>query len=218
MLATSRSWSAEGPCALPLPADETEVRLKVDGNCYIAGLRLQDSEHARRENLGLAAATSTGLLHALWGLPYGIPVPRASISQLDRLTLDDEGFGWIDSDGRSVVRTYQPPGVVGTVIVTDSSLPGAVSRAIAHPPTVRRVALWRRQSEQAPRLLAHQLERARSFGIGIFTLHGDHCRQVLAPASALTGLPAVFRWWQAELAYRNWLMHMQPTGATALSA
>jgi hypothetical protein len=204
--------------ALPLAPDETGVPLKIDGSSFVAGLRLCDTEHARRRDLGVGSATSTGLLHALWGLPYGIPVPWASMSERDRITLDGEGFGWIDDAGGAVVRTYQPPGAVGTIVVADSSLPRAVSRAASHPPTVRRVVLWRRQSDRPPRRQPAQLERASSFGIGIFAVNEGECREVLPAAPALTGLPAVFRWWQAELAYRNWLMHIEPTGATALSA
>jgi hypothetical protein len=206
------------PGSLPLPRDEVGVPLRVDGNSFLAGLRITNGEHNRRRRLGVGAATSTGLLHTLWALPHGVPVLRSSLPERDQMTLNHEGFGWIDDDGCTVRRTYEPPGTVGTVIVIDTSLSRAVHRVASHPSTTRRIAVWQRQSERPPRPRRDQVERARSLGIGIYIVEHGRCSEVLGAAPALTGLPAVFRWWQAELAYRNWLMHIGPTATTALSA
>jgi hypothetical protein len=215
---SSSPMRTSGLGSLPLPPDEVGVPLRVDGNNFLAGFRITNSEHNRRRKLGVGAATSTGLLHTLWTLPLGVPVLRSSLPQRDQNTLNHEGFGWIDDDGCTVQRTYEPPGTVGTVIVVDTSLPRAVRRVASHPPTTRRIAVWRRNSDRPPRPQRDQVERARSFGIGIYIVEHGRCCEVLAFGPALPGLPAVFRWWQAELAYRNWLMHIGPTATTALSA
>jgi hypothetical protein len=210
-------WCGQGSESTLQPG-EMGVPLKVDGSSYVVGFRLTENEHARRLGLDLGAATSTGLLHALWGLPHGIPVLRTAVAVRDIATLDEEGVGWMRCLGRTIIRTYQPPGVVGTIVVSDSSLSRAMSRAASHPSTVRRIAIWRRRSNTTPRLRQAQLDYAAEFGLGIYATVGDETTQLLAADPGLTGLPAVFRWWQAELAYRNWLMHNTPTAQVAASA
>ena len=47
---------------------------------------------------------------------------------------------------------------------------------------------------------------AREWGVGIVTLRCDGYPEVLVPASpAVTGVPSVYRWWVAELAYERYL-------------
>jgi hypothetical protein len=201
-----RSVSGLPPCA----PGEIGVPLRVDGSSYLAGLHLTGAEHLRRRHLGLGAASSRALLHALWSLPHGVPVPWDSISDLDRVTLLEEGSGWVIDDGRTALRTYQPAGAVGSVVVTDGSLSRAVSRVAAHPPTFRRMALWRRESTRPPQRHLKQLDRAEALGIGVYTMQANECIELVTPAPAVVGLPAVFRWWIAEIAYRNWLMRIGP--------
>jgi hypothetical protein len=46
---------------------------------------------------------------------------------------------------------------------------------------------------------------AREWGIGIARVD-EHGVEVLVPAEpGVVGVPAVYRWWVAELAYRQWL-------------
>jgi hypothetical protein len=204
-----------------LRSDELLVPIRVDGASYHVGLRIDWVEHARRGRTGLGALTSSGLLHALWGLPWGIPVARAALSELDRHTIENEGQGWVEGHGPSLVRRYAPSGAVASVAVRHRSLSGAIARAGAHPPTVRRIAIWDRASSAPVRPDPLQLVRASTLGIGISVCSGGGggaAVELVAPAEAIVGLPAVFRWWQAELAYRNWLMRTRPTAPAALSA
>ncbi len=47
---------------------------------------------------------------------------------------------------------------------------------------------------------------AREWGVGIMSLRCGACPEVLVPASpAETGVPSVYRWWVAELAYERYL-------------
>ena len=191
---------------------EFPVQLSVDGHKYLAGLELDPAEHARRSQNHLGAVTSTGLLHALWELPFGVAISWKSLSCMDRSTLDRAGDGWVDRTEDSVVRTYQPAGLVRSIFVSHPSLSKAVKGAASHPPTVRRVALWTDAADVWSPTHEASLAKARALGVGIWASSGEHVSQLLEPAQPLLGRPVVFRWWQAELAYRNWLSSTGPTG------
>ena len=51
----------------------------------------------------------------------------------------------------------------------------------------------------------YEVDRARGYGIGVSHLVDDEWVSVLEPGSAELGVPAVYRWWIAEIAYRNYL-------------
>lgn len=202
----------------PSTEGEVLVPLRIDGTSYAVGLRIDHDEHARRQVGELAAVVSTGLLHALWMLPRGVPVVWAALSEIDQDTIDVEGCGWVERSGPWVTRCYTPAGVVASLLVTHASLSRAIARAAAHPPTVRRIVRWERTTKGRLRPDPLQLSRAQTLGIGVYVHDpcSGECVELVAPAEALRGLPAVFRWWQAELAYRNWLMRRPPTAPAAI--
>lgn len=186
-------------------AGEVFVNLCVDGSAYLAGLQLNEVEHNRRKNLGLGALTSTGLLHSLWEIPHGIPFLRESLKSFDLAELDNGEPGWIGEHDGKMIRHYQPPGTVRSIVVADESLAAAVSRAARHPMTVRRTAVWFRQSTRLNLRAENTLSRAHALGIGVIVAKDGQMAQLVPSLDAMRGRPAVFRWWQAELAYRNWL-------------
>jgi hypothetical protein len=196
------------------------VPLSVDGCSFSAGIAFDEAELARRACAGIGAVTSRGLLHALWSVPCEIPIPWSSLSPLDRFTLESEGKGWVDLKPRHVVRRYQPPGVVRTVSVSDGSLSRAISRVGARPPIFERIALWKRTSATIPRTRGATLDRARLLGIGVAVWDPSGVSELLAPQPAMIGVPSVYRWWQAELAYQSWLTirRTQPTAQAAALA
>lgn len=191
---------------------EVPVPLCVDGSFYIAGLRLDQAEHLRRSEVCLCAVTSTGLLHALWELPLGVPFPIRALAPMDQETLKQEGRGWAEERHEEVVRVYRPAGLIGCVAVPDRSLAKAVQKAAAHPPTVRRTAVWMTSTKDVSAKTTALLSYALSLGIGVLAVDGSRVCELVRPADAIGGRPAVFRWWQAELAYRNWLRCTVPIG------
>jgi hypothetical protein len=194
-----------------IPCWEISVPLSVDGRRYNAGLRLNQTEHLRRQQVGLGAATSTGLLHALWELPYGISFPKGSFSEIDCYTLAEADDRWVQHVGGDFIRMYQPAGTIKWISASDRSLVRAVDKAASHPPTVRRTAIWNTSTDgTSPRATATLL-KARLLGVGVLTFDGSRTHELVEPAEAIQGRPAVFRWWQAELAYRNWLNRTTPT-------
>ena len=194
-----------------------EAELCVDGARFSALLHVDCEEHDRRRRLGLGAATSTGLLHALWNLPWGISFPRSVLDPADLATLTELGQGWVEESEGLVTRRYQPAGTVQAIAVIDSVLARAISRAATHSPTVRRHAVWSRPSELVSGRVAMSLRHALEIGVGV-SVAGEWGSNVLVePAVPLVGRPAVFRWWQAEIAYRNWITRIAPTVSVAPS-
>jgi hypothetical protein len=51
-------------------------------------------------------------------------------------------------------------------------------------------------------------------GIGVIASSKSEASALIEPGPAVTGRPAVYRWWQAEVCYRNWLSSTEPTGTT----
>jgi hypothetical protein len=194
-----------------LPCLEIPVPLCVDGRRYIAGLRLNSVEHSRRQQVGLGAAASTGLLHALWELPYGISFPYRSFSEMDCMTLMEADDRWVQHTGNDFVRMYQPAGAIKSITASDRSLARAVDKAASHPPTVRRTAIWNTSTDgRSPKATATLL-KARLLGVGVLAFDGIRTHELVETSEAERGRPAVFRWWQAELAYRNWINRTTPT-------
>ena len=194
-----------------LPSLEIPVPLCVDGRRYIAGLRLNSFEHLRRQQVGLGAATSTGLLHALWELPYGISFPKRSFSEMDCMTLMEADDRWVEHSGNDFIRMYQPAGAIKWISASDRSLARAVNKAASHPPTIRRTAIWNTSTDgRSPKATATLL-KATLLGVGVLAFDGIRTHELVGPGEAVRGRPAVFRWWQAELAYRNWISRITPT-------
>jgi hypothetical protein len=210
-----------GTSPVTTPADEVHdivVGLRVDGRSYLATLRLDTGEHGRRQALGLGSATSAGLLHALWNLPRGIPVPSRTLTAQDSETLRREGVGWVGESQGTFVRNYEPPGIIHAILVADTLLGRALGRVAAHPPTVRRTVLWVTSARKQSGRMSISLDRARNLGIGVLAVANGCATELVQPAEATQGRPCVFRWWQAELAYRNWLKSTVPTAKVGASA
>ena len=197
-----------GPCSSD---QEFPVTLHVDGRIYLAGFLLSRSEHNRRRNHGLGAVTSTGLLHALWELPNGLAFPNSSLREIDRHTLGRQGHGWIEQRNDDVIRKYQPPGTVSSIFVADRSLARAINKAAIHPDTVMRTAIWVNQPQGGTKRQSEMLLGANELGVGVLQVGTGYLRQLVQPANPKLGRPSVFRWWHAELAYRNWLSKGAPT-------
>lgn len=185
------------------------VALSLDGNRFVASLALDQREHCRRQAAGNGPVSSTSLLHALWELPAGFAIAWDTLPDRVVERLRQSGSGWIDDTGSSVTRLYEPAGHLQLVGVGDIRLSRAIERAARLPPVYTRVAIWDRPPRSYKRS-AHHLAAAEALGIGVVA-SGDEMTVLLQPGLPQRGVPSVYRWWLAELAYRNWLMHREPT-------
>ena len=175
------------------------VELQVDGARFAVDFVLDEHEHRSRSALGLGPATNTGLLHALWELPEGVPVRADRLTEQNVATLRDLGVGYVR--GTDVLtRTFNPVGSIRSVLVVTNSMEMAVAGVARLPPIFRRLAVAFRRPDKR----AFATNARASTGIGR-VLMGSGGAEVLAePEAAIRGVPAVYRWWLAELAYRNW--------------
>jgi len=191
------------------PSDPV-AELSIESRRLFASLALSRVEHHRRQEIGAGAVTSTGLLHALWELPAGVPIPWNVLSGRDADTLRFHGSRWVQDDGACVVRRYEPAGKLRVVAIHDERLGRALERVARVPPVYERVAVWTRSGRRRGAPEAH-LAMAAMLGIGIVAVEDDKPSVLVHPAPAQPGMPSVYRWWMAELAYRNWLIQREPT-------
>lgn len=183
-------------CMTSLPV----VDLTLDGPTMLAAFEPDASEHARRSDRGASAVTSTALLHGIWLLPSGVPVPIEEIPEHKRSRLAN-ATSFVEVAGECFTRLYSPPGVVRAVAFSGRALSRSLQRAARFTPIVQRFVV----SEGPMRLSADAVETARRCGVGLIEHASDSARVLLPPGPAELGVPAVYRWWIAELAYESWL-------------
>lgn len=177
------------------------VAVQIDGASMLVGFELDLVEHERRTRFGLGALISTELLHGLWLLPSGVPVPLSAVppTKVERL----RAAAHLVVETRSgFERLYSPPGVVRSVAFVGRNAERLVQRSIRFTPIFHRVAVVVDGSEP----LSSRVEcTAREWAVGIVEVNSGAARCALSPGPAETGVPSVYRWWMAELAYQSWL-------------
>ena len=176
------------------------VEMVVDGDRMFAAFEVDPVEHRRRLELGVGAVTSTGLLHGLWLLPTGGCVPASALPEVkcDRLRNAPHVVAERDT---GFERTYAPPGVVRGVAFGGSDPAATVGRAARFTPIVRRVALV-----DASRGFSASAElAARECGVGVVAVDDESAYVAVPAGGPVPGVPSVYRWWIAELAYERML-------------
>lgn len=176
------------------------VVLRLEGKEVVAAFDPDVSEHERRSAAGAGAVTSRALLHGLWLLPAGIPVPTAAIPERKRQHLRAAGH-FAQEDGECLERLYSPAGAVRAIAIAGADIERSVGQAIRFTPIVQRVVVADVTSQPSSAML----DLADRWGVGVVTAREDVCDVLRHPAPAVVGVPAVYRWWLAELAYEGWL-------------
>ena len=181
---------------------EAVVSLCLDGARMLVALELDPDEHRRRLDARVGAITSTALLHGLWLLPAGGAVHAAALPDRKVQSLRAEPYV-ARQCGSSFERTYSPPGVVRAVGFAGRCVESAVLRAARFTPIFQRFVLLDDDDLEIPLRVEWE---AREWGVGIVALgRGHRTKQVVPAAEAVVGIPSVYRWWVAELAYRRFL-------------
>lgn len=198
---SQRSSDAAAASVLAAHASGRRIaELRVDGFRVQAAFTVDEVEAQRRSDAGLSAVTNTGLLHALWTLPEGEDLPLGVLDAIDADTLSTLGVGTVEIQAEVVRRTYRPVATVHAVACAGRSPHSLLRTLVAFPPIFDRFAVL-----SASQVLdTADLDSARAGGIGIVRYDGSTAEIVEAPAKVL-GRPAVYRWWIAELAYRDYL-------------
>lgn len=178
------------------------VAINVDGQGLVAAFAPDAGEHQRRSAVGVGAVTSRALLHGLWLLPAGVSVPTQALPEPKRKRLQ-RANGFACEDDASFHRLYSPAGTVKVIGIAGADCRRSVMHAIRFTPIVQRVAVADASSRPSPATL----DLAGQFGVGVLAAHSDRYTVLRQPAPAVVGVPAVYRWWLAELAYEGWLQH-----------
>ncbi len=188
--------------ALGKTPEEHVVSLAIDGSKMHATFELCSSEHERRSQEGVGAITSTALLCSLWLLPSGAPIAAEALPDVKVDRLRAAPYAVIATD-TGFERTYSPPGVLRSAMFSGKKAERSVGRALRFTPIVQRSVLI----DEGHRPIPPSVEcLAREWGVGIIALHQGTPPQVLVPAMpAELGVPSVYRWWLAELAYERYL-------------
>ena len=182
--------------------DEHVVRLTINGSTMHAAFELCADEHERRLQEGVGAITSTALLCGLWLLPSGVPVAPGKLPDVKAQRLHEAPYAVAETVA-GFERTYSPPGILRSVMFSGLDLERSVDRALRFTPIVQRFALFDQRCAELPSPVECL---AREWGVGIIALHQEASPQELVPAMpAEVGVPSVYRWWVAELAYKSYL-------------
>lgn len=176
------------------------VLVRIEGRELIAAFDPDVGEHERRSAVGAGPVTSRALLYGLWLLPAGVRVPNEAIPEVKLQRLRAARHFAYD-DGRSFERLYSPAGAVRAIAIAGSNSERNVEHAIRFTPIVQRVVVADSASEPS----SATLDLAERWGIGVVTARRCDCEVLVQPAPAVVGVPAVYRWWLAELAYESWI-------------
>jgi hypothetical protein len=185
---------------IPRAANSFPVPLNIDG-CSVVGIfEVSIEEHSRRLVSGASAITSTSALHALWELPFEVPIPLGNLTPLVQVGLKKMVGTAVESSGDQVIRTYQPPGRLLAVVAVKGNVRAGLSDLSMFPPIFYRGLLT--ENSQPP---SEQLALALTRGVGVVGPVSPEMRCLLSCRDPERGSPSVYRWWVAELAYRQYL-------------
>jgi hypothetical protein len=180
-------------------ASASLVWTTLDGNDVGLLLDVTRSEHRRRVDVGVGAVGSRRLLHALWELPGAVPWPVDATDSVDVATLEADGAGFVDIDHATITRLYEPVGTVRAVVVVRPRLADALRSASLMPRIFYRLAIATREAG-----VDEAVACARSLGVGAAVCTASELDLRVAPAAPMLGVPGIYRWWLAEVAYEEW--------------
>lgn len=178
------------------------VSFSIEGSKMLGAFDLHPDEHERRQRAGVGAITSKALLHGLWLLPPGGFVASGTLPDVKVRRLRMAPHCAIETHC-GFWRTYAPPGVLRTVAFGGNDVARSVQRAVRFTPIFQRFVLTHEPSGSVPWTVECL---AREWGVGIISPSEMDGPRVVIPASpAEVGIPSVYRWWIAELAYERYL-------------
>jgi len=185
--------SAESSCDVLL--------VSIEGSNVLLTFEADPTENMRRQAAAVRAVRSRRLLHALWQLPTGLEWPSSRLDPVDIATFDREGVGFVVTTQGGIRRTYEPPGRVAAIAVRRQALSNAVSAVAQLPAVYYRYAFGSTVTRHDDSAIA----AAQGLGIGAGV---EVCDQLIVHCLAgtpIVGIPGIYRWWLAEIAYEAWL-------------
>ncbi|MEU9067935.1 hypothetical protein AB0D60_13740 [Streptomyces sp. NPDC048306] len=170
--------------------------LGVEALCFY---RLDEAEHARREEVSAARLDHMADLESLLTLPVGIPVPLASLDPAARSAVRTLPAGAVDRDRKTATRRAVRPLRVDLAVVRASGWRQGLERAAEFAPFCRRAMLLDRR----PSRLDDVLVEADFYGIGVFLAAGNDVEMVLEPEDYRPRRHTAAAWWFVEDLYQR---------------
>jgi len=133
----------------------------------------------------------------LWLLPSGVPVLARELPDVKVSRLRKAGEHARETP-RGFERLYSPAGAVRWLGFLTSNPERGILRASRHSPIFERTVVV----EGPCSVTERELCLARDRGIGLTMVDGGVSTMVVPAAPRELGVPAVYRWWIAEVAYQ----------------
>lgn len=191
--ATARAAAVRAAALLAPAGARVGTGAPLGGWAALAGVP-DPQETARRARIGLGAVTSVPVLEAMLGLPHGLPVPAAALSDRDRRALAAAPAGCVDHGPDGIVRQARPPLIPALAVVPATrGWRVGLEQAGRFAPFCARAIVLRR----APRDLRAACVEADFWGVGLVVV-GSQVDVLVAPEPYRASRGTARRWWLAE--------------------
>ncbi|THJ74407.1 hypothetical protein [Candidatus Frankia alpina] len=183
----------------------------LGGWAALAGVP-DSQETARRERIGLGAVTSVPVLAALLGLPHGLPVPVAALSDRERRALAAAPAGCVDRGPDGIVRQARPPLAPALAVVAATrGWRAGLERAGRFAPFCARAIVLDRE----PRDLLAACVEADFYGVGLVLARPASLEVLVAPEPHQVRRISARSWWFAEQVHQAIITRDERTEAGA---
>ncbi|MFH9983245.1 hypothetical protein ACH4ND_29255 [Streptomyces sp. NPDC017179] len=182
-----------------LEPDGQARTVSVFGTEALCFYRLNEDEHARREEVSAARVDKLPDLECLLTLPVDVPVPLQSLDSPARRAVRGLPSGAVERDRKTVTRRAVRPLQVDLAVVRASGWRLGLERAGQFAPFCRRAMLL----DRLPARLDEVLVEADFYGIGVFVASGDEVELVLEPADYRPPRHTAAAWWFVEDVYQR---------------
>ncbi|WP_406356405.1 hypothetical protein [Streptomyces sp. NBC_00658] len=173
--------------------------VSVFGSEALCFYRLDEAEHARREEASAACLDRMADLECLLTLPVGIRVPLESLDSAARREVRVLPTGAADRGRTTVTRRAVRPLRMDLAVVRASSWRKGLERAAQFAPFCRRAMLLDRR----PSRLDDLLVEADFYGIGVFLASGSDVELLLEPEEYRPRRHTAAAWWFIEDLYQR---------------
>lgn len=161
--------------------------------------RTDVTEIARRRACSLGSLTELALLDALLGLPVGLPVAVADLTDVERRRLDRVPAGAVDRAAGQLVRRAVAPVSVQLAVVGARDWRLGLKRAGQFAPFCARAILLPTLPADAADLEAE----ASYYGVGVCRFVERQLQMLIEPRPYVRNRHTAAQWWFAEQAFEQ---------------
>ena len=169
---------------------------------FVASVKVDEAERARRRDAGLGAVVSHELLEVLAVLPHGHPVDWNELDPVSAAVLDLAPDGVVARTPRSVERLWRPAITLEGVLVIDTNPSEGLDAASLFAPDAARALILERL-EEPPAWVERE---AQELGVGLAVIANDRFDVKVRPQPSPAAPSSPRHWRLRETIYANWLL------------